>query len=391
MSSRIGALGGMDMRRALTLARRVFTQIMHDRRTIGLLIGAPMLVIALGGALFNSKPTDLALGVVNEDEGAQAPAPLGHVSLAALLTKELGDSDTFAVIELARDDVEAALRDDRIKGAVLFDAGFSRAILEGGQTTVELHLQGSNPATASNIRNQVSRLMMQRMASLATLSGGTGGGLPLVIEPSFLYGGPEYDALDYIAPVYIVFIVFFFVFLLTCVFFLRERSQGTMERLMATPINRLEIVFGYMLGLGFFALIQSAVVLLFTVWALDINYAGNLLLVFVIEVIMTMVATNMGIAASTFATNEFQVVQFIPLVLFPQAFLSGMVWAIEEMPAFLQPIARLMPMTYANQAMRDVMIKGQGLMSIGDDLLILLGFATLMIAASALTVQREVA
>ena len=233
--------------------------------------------------------------------------------------------------------------------------------------------------------------MMQRMASLATMSGGTGAGLPLVIEPSFLYGGPEYDSLDYIAPVYIVFIVFFFVFLLTCVFFLRERSQGTMERLMATPINRLEIVFGYMMGLGFFALIQSAVVLLFTVWVLDINYEGSLLLVFVIEVIMTMVATNMGIAASTFAANEFQVVQFIPLVLFPQAFLSGMVWAIEEMPAFLQPIARIMPMTYANQAMRDVMIKGQGLVDIGDDLLILLGFAVLMIAASALTVQREVA
>jgi ABC-2 type transport system permease protein len=392
MSSRMaGLLEGMSMRRALTLARRVFTQILHDRRTIGLLIGGPILVLSLGGVLFKSSPEDLALGVVNEDQGAEAPAPLGHVSLAALLAKELEDSDTFAVTELARDEVEDALKDGRIKGAVLFDADFSSAILGGGQTTVGLYLEGSNPATASNIRNHVSRLVMQRMTSLATLAGGEAGGLPLVIEPSFLYGGPEFNSLDYIAPIYIVFIIFFFVFILTCVFFLRERSQGTMERLMATPINRLEIVVGYMLGLGFFALVQSAVVLLFTVWVLDINYVGSLWLVFVIEVIMTMVATNMGIAASTFATNEFQVLQFIPLVIIPQGLLSGMVWAIEEMPAFLQPFARVMPMTYANQAMRAVMIKGQGLASISGDLLILLGFAVLMIAASALTVQREVA
>jgi len=212
-----------------------------------------------------------------------------------------------------------------------------------------------------------------------------------VIEPSFLYGGAQFDSLDYIAPVYIAFFVFFFVFLLTCVFFLRERSQGTMERLLATPINRLEIVLGYMLGLGVFALIQSAVVLLFTVFVLDIDYVGSLLVVFLIEVILTMVATNMGILASTFASNEFQVVQFIPLVIFPQVLLSGTFWAIEELPAWLQPPASVIPMTYANRAMRDVMIKGQGLASIWGELLILAGFAALMIALGALTVRREVA
>lgn len=391
MSRRAGSLEGMSIRRALTLARRVFTQIVHDRRTMGLLIGAPLIVLSLGGVLFKSNPTNIALGVVNEDQGAEAPAPVGYVSVAGLLVKELKDSETFAVTELERDEVEAALRDGRVKGALIFDADFSRAILEGGQSTVELRLEGSNPSTVSSISGNVSRLVMQRMTGLATMTGGAGGGLPLVIKPSFLYGGPEFDSLDYIAPMYIVFIVFFFVFLLTCVFFLRERSQGTMERLMATPINRLEIVFGYMLGLGFFALIQSALILLFTVWVLDIDYAGSLWLVFVIEVIMTMVAANMGIAASTFAANEFQVVQFIPLVIIPQGLLSGMIWAIEEMPAFLQPFGYVMPMTYANRAMRAVMIKGWGLTSIGVDLLILLGFAVLMIVASSLTIQREVA
>ena len=373
----------MDIKRIFTLAGRVFTQITHDRRTLALIFVAPLFTLSLAGVLLKSNPQDIALGVVNEDQG------IGPLSLAGLIVEELESSDTFAVTELAPDEVDAALQSERVKGVIVFAADFSQAIREGRQTTVGLRLEGSNPSTASNIRNHLSRLMMQRLASLATAGQG-GGGLPVIIEPSFLYGGPQFDALDYIAPVYIVFFVFFFVFLLTCVFFLRERSLGTMERLLATPINRLEIVLGYMLGLGIFALIQSAVVLLVTVFALNVDYAGNLLLVFVIEVMLMMVAANMGILASTFASNEFQVVQFIPLVIVPQMLLSGTVWAIEEMPAWLQPPAWLMPMTYANRAMRAVMIKGQGMESIWGDVLILAGFAALMIALGALTVRREV-
>jgi ABC-2 type transport system permease protein len=373
----------MDIKRVFTLAGRVFTQIVHDRRTLALIFVAPLFTLSLAGVLLKSNPQDIALGVVNEDQG------VAGFSLAGLIVEELKSSDTFAVIELAPDQVDAALQAGRVKGAVIFAADFSQAIREGRQTTIGLRLEGSNPSTASNIRNHLSRLMMQRLASLATAGQG-GGGLPVIIEPSFLYGGPQFDALDYIAPVYIVFFVFFFVFLLTCVFFLRERSLGTMERLLATPINRLEIVLGYMLGLGIFALLQSAVVLLVTVFALDVDYAGNLLVVFVIEFILMTVAANMGILASTFASNEFQVMQFIPLVIVPQMLLSGTVWAIEEMPAFLQPLAWVMPMTYANRAMRAVMIKGQGMESIWGDVLILAGFAALMIALGALTVRREV-
>ena len=376
----------MDIQRILILARRVFTQIVHDRRTLALIFLAPIIVLTLFGVLLKSEAEDIALGVVNEDEGAAAPEPLGHVVLAALIVNELQGSDTFAVTELARDEVDPALKEGRIKGAVIFAPDFSRAVSGEGQTTVELRLEGSNPSTASNIVSNLNRLMMQRLAT-----GLGGGGMPIRVEPSFLYGGPQFDSLDYIAPVYIAVFVFFFVFLLTCVFFLRERSQGTMERLLATPINRLEIVLGYMLGLGVFALIQSAVVLLFTVNALEIDYAGSLLVVFLVEVILTMLAANMGILASTFATNEFQVVQFIPLVIFPQVLLSGTFWAIEQLPKWLQPFSWLMPMTYANQALRDVMIKGQGLADIWGELLILAGFAALMIALGALAVRREVA
>jgi ABC-2 type transport system permease protein len=394
--------------RTLILARRVFIQIVHDRRTLALLFLVPIIILALAGVLLKSKPENIPLGVVNEDEavpwsGAEAPAPIGRISVATLIVNELEGSGTFKVTELPREEVDAALKAGQVKGVVIFEPDFSSAVTGKGQTKLELRLEGSNPSTASSILNHFSQQMMQQLASLAEIGGkGLSGsdlgsasgqvpaGLPVVIETSFLYGGPQFDSLDYVAPVMIAFFVFFFVFLLTCVFFLRERSQGTMERLLATPINRLEIVLGYVLGLGVFALLQSTVVLLFTVYALKINFAGSLLVVFLVEVVLMIVAANLGILASTFATNEFQVVQFIPMVIIPQALLGGTIWAVEELPRWLQPLSWVMPITYANQALRDVMIKGQGLGSIWGELLVLIGFAALMIALGAFAVRREV-
>ena len=106
--------------------------------------------------------------------------------------------------------------------------------------------------------------------------------LPVTVDASYLFAGPEFDTMDYVAPVYIAFLARFFVFLLTCVAFIRERSQGTMERLLATPATRLEVVLGYILGLGLFALIQVAIILFFTVLVLKIHYLGSLALLFLI-------------------------------------------------------------------------------------------------------------
>ena len=213
----------------------------------------------------------------------------------------------------------------------------------------------------------------------------------MTLHATYLYGGPEFDAMDYVAPVYIAFLGMFFVFLLACVAFLRERSQGTMERLAATPATRTDIVLGYMIGLGLFALIQVAVILFYTVWVLEIHYLGSLGLLFLVIALLAVAGVTMGILASAFARTEFQVIQFIPLVIFPQALLGGLFWPVSDLPAYLQPFAYLMPLYYANNAMRDVMLKGWGLAEIWPNLAILAGFIAALVVLSALMMKREVA
>ena len=194
--------------------------------------------------------------------------------------------------------------------------------------------------------------------------------------------------LDRVAPALMAVFALFFTFMLTGVSFLRERAQGTLERLLTTPVGRLDILVGYLLGFFLFAAAQSLVILLFTVLALRISYQGSLWEIFVLLMLLTVVAVNLGIFISTFARNEFQVVQFIPLVLAPQIFLSGVILPVDQMPGYFQAIATVLPLRYAVDALTDMMLRGQGLTDVGLELGVLAGFAVALLALAAATVRR---
>jgi ABC-2 type transport system permease protein len=384
----------VSLRRVWMLARRIVRQVLRDRRTVALIVLVPMLVLFLGSLIFRAEQLVTPLGVVNEDQGLSLP--LGkRIALGQAITEELRTSGTFSVTALTREEIDERLRDGTVQGVVSFPPDFSKSVQQSHQAVVDLRLEGANPARSALITGRVTEAAMKALAGLVSLGPGTPAGssegpLPISIRATYLFAGADFNTLDFIAPVYVAFLAMFFVFLLACVSFIRERSQGTMERLLATPATRSEIVLGYMVGLGLFALVQVAVIISFTVWVLQIHYLGSLALLFLVVAILALVGISMGILASAFARNEFQVVQFIPLLIIPQALLSGTFWPVEEMPGYLQPFAYAMPLTYVNFALRDVMLKGYGLAEIWPYLVILLGFALGLTMLGALTMRREV-
>jgi ABC-2 type transport system permease protein len=388
----------MNIRRVLTLTRRVMWQILRDRRTVALLVIAPMFMLTLGSILFRSEPAPIPLGVVNEDEGLTAPV-IGTINLGQRIEDELTASEALSIVTLSEDDMGELLRDGTVLAAIFFPEDFTTSFIENRQAVLDLRLEGSNPTRSTAITANVTRAAMGALASLAGTSFGvqgvppTGEGedaLPVSMQATYIYGGEEFDMMDFVAPVYIAILGMFFVFLLACVAFLRERSQGTIERIAATPATRVEIVLGYMLGLGLFALIQVAVILFFTVWVLKIHYMGSLGLLLLVIALLALVGVNLGILASAFARNEFQVIQFIPILIIPQILLGGTFWAVADMPNYLQPFAYIMPIYYANNALRDVMLKGWGLAEIWPNLAVLLGITGVLIILSALMMRREV-
>jgi ABC-2 type transport system permease protein len=211
---------------------------------------------------------------------------------------------------------------------------------------------------------------------------------PLVIASIVGVSIPEKSMLDYTAPAILAVLILFFGFLLTGISVLRERSQGTMERLMASPVTRLDIVGGYLLGFLLFALIQTLIIFFYMVYVIKINFQGDLWQILVFQVIIGVGAVCLGTFFSVFARNEFQMMQFIPLIILPQMFLCGLLWPVEQMPDYLQWIAKFLPLTYGVEGIRALMLQGQSLLDIGKDIGVLAAYAVGLMILAGISLRR---
>jgi ABC-2 type transport system permease protein len=212
--------------------------------------------------------------------------------------------------------------------------------------------------------------------------------VPLVIASLIGVSVPDKSTLDYTAPAILAVLIFFFGFLLTGISFYRERSQGTLERLMASPVSRLDIVGGYLLGFLLFALVQTLILFFYLIYVLKISYHGELWQILVFQVLIGIGAVCLGTFFSIFARNEFQMIQFIPLIIVPQMFLCGLLWPVSQMPEYLQWIAKFLPLTYGVDGIRVLMLQGQNLLDIGKEVGVLAGYAVGLLILAAFTLRR---
>jgi ABC-2 type transport system permease protein len=364
----------MKGQRVRAVTRRILSQFRRDRRTLALLFVVPLVILGLLGYLLRGGAGHTAMGVVNLDQG-----PLG-----GRIADSLVHSSRVNASRMDATTAHQKLVDGAIAGYVVIPADLSAKAVAGGNLSPEVYLEGSQPGPAADVFQALNQAIISALA---------GAGPKLSPKIVYLHGGSGLDTLDYFGPAFIGLIIFFLVFVVTSVSFLRERSQGTLERLMASPLRRGEIVLGYMLGFGLVALVQSLLVLIFALTVLRIHNEGNVLLIFLLEALLAIGAVNLGIFLSMFARTEFQAVQFIPIVLVPQVLLSGILFPISNEPGPLQYLSNVLPLTYAVYGMRDVMLKGAGLGSGGLllDLGVAVVFAVAMIVLASTTLRRRVA
>jgi ABC-2 type transport system permease protein len=390
----------MNGRRLVAVTRRVIAGIRRDERTLALIIVVPLLVTALiGWIVRGSTSPDIRLLVVNADGAAGAPIAEALLDASA--------PETIVVIDGGSDPAaaETAIADDEADVALIIPVSFEADVAAGANPTITILTAGAAPAEEAGEVAQVAAFALTTFRS--NLPPEISIRIPTV-ERQTIYLPPDADTIDALAPVILGYFAYFFVFILTGISFLRERVGGTLERLLATPVTRGEIVLGYSLGFGLFATIQ---VILLTVYVLggidvpaigplpaftiglDVPSAGSPLLILVIALALALGAVSLGIFLSTYARTELQVIQFIPLVIVPQGLLGGIFWPIETLPAVLQPIARLMPVTYAVDGLRSVMIKGADLTTpnVQVDLAVLAAIALFFVVLAARTIRREIA
>ena len=380
----------MSGRRIAALFRRVTEEIRRDRPSIALLFIAPLIITGLVTFILREgeRPTIEAV-IVNQ---AGQPGTL----VAGVLEETLREQDATVTEVPDEATARAMIEDDRASVAIVLPA----ELLTTSSPAITVITNGLDPA------GEGTQLAALQKALLAGATAATGRSLPS-IEHATVYGTPSEDPITPYAPALVAFFVYFFVYLLTGVSFLRERTGGTLERLMATPVARGEIVTGYTLGFGLFAVIQVTLIMLWVLGTihvpaigplpafsigLGITVAGSPLLAFVVVLLLAMGAVSLGIFLSSFARTELQIIQFIPIVIVPQFLLSGVIFPVSSLPAVIQPIAPLLPLSYAVDGLRQVFIRGAdlGVDALRIDLLVLTGFALFFAVIAALTIRREV-
>lgn len=181
----------------------------------------------------------------------------------------------------------------------------------------------------------------------------------------------------------------FTMFLVTSVAILRERTSGTLERLLCTPLRKFELLAGYGLAFGIAAVAQAAIASGVALGPLGLHVAGGPALVITLCAAVAVLGMGLGLLASAFARSEFQVVQFFPAMILPQLLLCGLLVPRPEMPAALHAISDVLPMSYAVDAMRHLSRRPLAAGAVAGDLAVLVGFALGAVLLGTATLRRR--
>jgi ABC-2 type transport system permease protein len=334
--------------RVFSIAKRIIKQFLKDKRSLAMIFVAPVVLLFLFSFILKQDDSKPTLAIFD------APPILENVI-----------NDHAKIVDVKKSEIENQLKDKEIDGAVIF---------ENGKMIVKF--EGTDTARTKAVINSIQDATKEIAPS----------NIEIVMDP--VYGKENMETFDSIGPIFIGFFSFLFVFILAGISFVRERLTTTLERLLVTPVKRWEIVFGYILGFGFFALIQSLIITVFSISVLDMYNVGEAWEVCVVNILLSLTALTLGMLLSAYANNEFQVVQFIPVIVVPQILFSG-IFSTAFLPEWFKLFGNILPLTYGAEALRGIMIKGESLLDIVFQLSILLGFSICFIILNIFALKKQ--
>jgi len=372
--------------RVQAIFKRIMLQRVKDKRTLAMMFVLPIVLLTLMFFLFQ-VPSNTAYKI-------------GLISDNTSLNQNIKDMDAskahLDVVKVDKDD--RATMNDKKLDAIMKVSGNDIRVTYANQsagTTQAMKMlvtqvvqQTQAKASQAQIESTVNQLMtkLQEMAEATSHAGGHAAvaspqqtASNYTVSSRYLYGDTSsvnstfYD----MAPIFVGAFVFFLVFLISGISLVNERTSGTLDRMLMSPVKRSEIVTGYTASYGILALLQTLVMVATAYGILGVPNKGNILWVFVINALIAIIALLFGLLLSTAAKTEFQFVQMIPIAVVPQFLFSGLI-PVSTMPAVLQWIAHCMPVYYGITAMQAVVKRGQGFSAIWFDLLIMFLIAVLL-------------
>lgn len=338
------------------LAKRIIRQIFQDKRSFIILIFVPILYMTL---LFFLLGESFYTPTVAMDKSSFPPS-----AYDTLNNSLENNSDIVYSLLPENTDITQFLEDKKVDAVITMkDNTVEIIMLEmvGGKFSI------------------VQKALMEAVPKIPQA---------LDISVQTIYGSTNATTFDSLAYFLLGVLSFFLIFIFSGVSFVRERTLGTLERLMRTPISNASVVAGYVLGFGFFVVFQTILLIPFTKYVLNTVFVGQLWLAILIMLLIAFVAVLMGIFVSVISKSEFQVVQSIPIVVISQIFFSGLI-PVDMIPFHLDTISYFMPLYYGSVGLKYTMIYGYGIDKVWPYIFILIGFIVLLFMINVMAVKKS--
>jgi ABC-2 type transport system permease protein len=380
------------LRHSFRIAWKDLLELFRNRLGLVLLIVMPLFMMVMVGFIYptNATATDLKVGVVNQDSGFNGMFLPSQGFLTGL--NQINDQTHMLIMSNVStlDDLKDQVQRGQLVGGIVIPSNFSQSIMSGQQGTIIIVSDESNPQISATIQGAlkgVFDVMGTAMAQQALNTTNLAVVKPLNVQSQgVVNGNPSY--FDFIAPGIMAMTVMMSVMTGLPVAISQEKEIGTMDGMMVAPVNRLSILLGKTMAQTARGLIQGAIILALAIGIFGVTIQGNLLLVVALLLLGVFSFVGLGIVVTSFTKDQETAQMLMMTLMFPMMFLGGVFFPIQQMPWYMQDIAKFLPLTYASDALRKVMVLGAGIPQITTELVVLIGFGVVMIAIALPVFKR---
>jgi ABC-2 type transport system permease protein len=372
---------GFSLARWWSIVLKEFIQLKRDRITFGMILGIPILQMALFGYAINTNPKHLDTAIISADD----------TDITRSFIAAMQNSSYFKVVGTLPN--EQAGRDALARGQLLFviniPAGFTRQLLRREHPSLLIEADATDPtATVGALAavNGIVQSVIQKELTgpLAMLQAGPP---PFSVDVHQLYN-PDNITQYNVVPGLMGVILTLTMVIMTGLAITRERERGTMENLLAMPATPLEVMTGKLLPYVGIGLIQATIILLAARFVFNVPFFGNLGAVYLSTLLFIAATLTVGIAFSSLAQNQLQAIQLSIFYFLPNILLSGFMFPFKGMPAWAQFIGNLLPLTYFNRLIRGILLKGNGWADSWPSVWPLIVFTLVLMVIAAATYRK---
>jgi ABC-2 type transport system permease protein len=388
------------MSNSLRIAWKDLMELFRNRLGLIMLVLMPIFMMGMVGFIFpsNNSISHVSVGLANQDAPFNGSSIGSQTFLNALnlINDQTHMLDVSNVTNL--DSLKTSVQEGNIQGGIIIPSNFTQSLLSGQQGTLVIVTDNSNPqvsaamqsALTAVFQNMGTMLAQQNVAHALGIND-TNAALAIVqpynIQVEGVVSGHS-SYFDFIAPGIMAMTVMMSVMTGLPAAISQEKEVGTLDGMMVAPINRLSIIVGKTLAQTARGLLQGVLILILASVLFGVTIQGSILLVFGLLLLGVFSFVGLGVVLTSFAKDQETAMMIMMTLMFPMMFLSGVFFPVQQMPWYMQDISKALPLTYAADALRKVMVLGAGIPQITTELTVLIVFGVVMTAIAVPVFKR---